>query len=427
MPMRREALSVLLLLAVPTAAITADVPSRPSVEAPQLAALGPYDVGVKTIRFQGAPDTAEAVGRTLAMDVWYPAQAAGRRGRFPYAAALPAETPGRWARFTIPALARREAPAARGGAPYPLVVLSHGYSGSPVELSWLAENLASKGYVVAAPRHEDPPITDPSKFALVAYRRPLDIAATLAWVQAQVRSAEPFWHDLADPDRVALAGYSMGGYGALTIAGAGLSPAYAAAVSKDRRRLDARRELQHVQGVRAVVVISPAGGSGIPAWDAAGLAQLRTPILAIVGDQDKVVGYAPGVRTIFDGAVNARRDLLVFREAGHSIGMDPAPAQMRQRLWDLDWFEDPVWRKSRVIGVNLHMITAFLGLHLKEDPAMAAFLAVTPRSDEGAWPPSGPRTYGAYSPGGPPVTVWKGFQRVHAAGLELIHKDAGSN
>ena len=37
--------------------------------------------------------------------------------------------------------------------PYPLVVLSHGTGGSALQLSWLAEHLASNGYIVAAVNH----------------------------------------------------------------------------------------------------------------------------------------------------------------------------------------------------------------------------------------------------------------------------------
>jgi hypothetical protein len=36
-----------------------------------------------------------------------------------------------------------------------------------------------------------------------------------------------------------------------------------------------------------------------------------------------------------------------------------------------------------------------------------------------------PLAYDAYSPGTPGITVWKGFQRSHAAGLELLRAEAG--
>jgi dienelactone hydrolase len=411
--------------------------SQPGVDAPELAALGPFAVGVHSIRLveHAVPDVlaydrvkgaAMLKDRILDVDIWYPAKPLRNSRRVVYEGSFPAETPGQRVAFTTSGLAVRDAPADRRQS-YPLVIMSHGYSGTPVAMSWLAENLASKGYVVVAPHHDDPPISDPSKVIGPIFLRPLDIAFVAHTVQARARGGDAFFAGLVDPDRVVLAGYSMGGYGVLAVAGASLSPVSAAVVPGGALTPYARGGAKigdlHIDGLKAVVAISPAGGAGpLTAWDAAGLANLKTPSLFIVGDRDQRVGYAPGVKTIFDGAVNAPRYMLVYKEAGHSIGMDGAPDTMRAKLWDMDWFEDPVWRKERIIGVDLHMITAFLDLYAKGDKSRAAYLDVIPSSDDGVWPPSAPGTaYCGYSPGSGGVTVWKGFQRGHAVGLELFH------
>jgi hypothetical protein len=179
----------------------------------------------------------------------------------------------------------------------------------------------------------------------------------------------------------------------------------------------------HIEGLKAVIAIAPAGGSGFfSAWDGEGLRQLRAPLLLIAGDQDQTVGYA-SPKTIFDHATRSNRYLLTFHEGGHSIGMNGAPSSMRGKLWDQDWFEDPVWRKDRVIGVNLHFITAFLDLYVKGDATAGAYLDVPPKSDDGVWPPPRPGApYAAYSPGADGITVWKGFQRHHATGLSFEHR-----
>ena len=122
---------------------------------------------------------------------------------------------------------------------------------------------------------------------------------------------------------------------------------------------------------------------------------------------------------------SARRYLLTFENGGHSIGMDAAPAQMRGRLWDQDWFEDPVWRKARVLGVELHFITAFVDRFIKDDAAKAAYLDVgEPIANHAVWPARPGEAWDAVSPGIPPVTVWKGFQRRAATGLELRYAPA---
>jgi hypothetical protein len=68
------------------------------------------------------------------------------------------------------------------------------------------------------------------------------------------------------------------------------------------------------------------------------------------------------------------------------------------------------------------MITAFLDRYVKDDVSRAAYLdGLTPESVQGEWPASADFGYDAYSPGTNGITVWKGFQRQHAEGLELLH------
>jgi predicted dienelactone hydrolase len=406
-------------------------PSVPSVDAPALAALGPWAVGVESLtlvqpaqpdalKWDAATDTVPVADRELPVDVWYPARPAPGAAAADYAGALTGED-GKDVPFTIPALAIRRASPATGA--FPLVILAHGYGGTPIAMSWLAENLASKGYVVVGPHFRDPPYGDAHGLVGPLTRRPLDIAFVAAQAQARARArAGPFI--AADPTRTVLIGYSMGGYGVLTAAGGRLAPGLAqithGALGPYVAGAPRAGDLK-VHDVAAVVAISPAGLFGpTEAWGEGGLAGVTAPTLFVVGGRDPLVGYDPGVKTLWTQTVHAPRYLLTFAEGGHSIGMDGAPPTMRARLWDLDWWEDPVWRKDRVIGVQLHFITAFLDRYVKGEADAAAYLDVaTPRSDDGAWPPKPGEPYAAVSPGVAPATVWKGFQRGHAAGLEL--------
>jgi predicted dienelactone hydrolase len=309
------------------------------------------------------------------------------------------------------------------------VVVSHGYSNDPAAMTWLTENLASKGYVVAAIRHDDPPITDRSKFVQPLLRRPLDIAYVTLRLQATLAEQR-----LIDPQRTALVGYSMGGYGVLTAAGASLDPKgpptqmIPGGLLQPYVRGGALADSIKVKGLRAVVAISPAGGGTLAAWGTEGLHSISVPLLLIAGDRDHTVNYASDARAFFDQAVNAPRYLLTFKGAGHSIGLNPAPEAMRRRLWDEDWFEDPVWRAERVNAINAHFITAFLDRYVKGDETRAAYLDVPiAQSADGVWPAAAaPAAYDAYSSATPPISVWKGFQRNHAEGLELLALPAAS-
>ena len=417
------------------AVIAATPPSQFGVDAPQLAPLGAFAVGYKTVRLvqpgQVNPLAPLAAGgfanqdRVLQVDLWYPAKAATNAVRVTYTATLPSEPPAAPASFTIAGIAVAGAPAQ--GQNHPLVIVSHGYSNATVAMSWLTENLASKGYVVAAIRHEDPPITDRTQFSQVLLRRPLDIAFVARTLRSMLADER-----LIDPANVALVGYSMGGYGVLTAGGAPLDPGAGPAkiipggLLLPYARGGASIDAATVPGVRAVVAISPAGGA-MGSWGADGLRSLHAPLLLISGDQDHTVNYRSGARAFFDAATGAHRYLLTLQGCGHAIGLNPVPEEMRSKLWDQDWFEDPVWRKSRINAVAAHFITAFLDRYLKGDETRAAYLDVpVTDSNDGEWPPGGALAYDSFSPGTDGITVWKGFQRNHASGLQLLRADAAS-
>lgn len=432
-------LAAICLMAAAAAAAD-EPPSRFGVDAPELAALGEFSVGVRTIylvehtqadvlAFDAARGAAPERDRMLTVDLWYPARISSMAARETYTAAFPAEPPAPPARFSVPGIAVRDARPA--GGDYPLVVVSHGYSNAPAAMTWLTENLASKGYVVAAIRHDDPPITDPAGFPQPLLRRPLDIAFVTKTLQSTLAAEH-----LVDATRTALVGYSIGGYGVLTAAGATLDPAggpaklVPGALLMPYTASGAQREEIAVKNLRAVVAISPAGGGSLAAWGADGLRTIKAPLMLIAGDNDHTVDYHSGARAFFDAAVNSHRYLLTFKGAGHSIGLNPAPEAMRQHLWDQDWFEDPVWSKERLNAISAHFMTAFLDLYLKGRESRAAYLDVaTPDSSQGKWQPSNGSAYGspyaAYSPGNAEITVWKGFQRNHAGGLELLQAPAG--
>lgn len=407
-------------------------PSMTGVDAPELAALGPEPIGFRTITLvhKQQPDLMAAVpnsgvvplhDRKLLVDLWYPADVRKGARRVQYSAKFWGEPPLPPVAFTVPGLAVQGARAR--GTSHPLVIVSHGYSNAPAAMTWLTENLASKGYVVAGIRHEDPNpyVISAERRAIPNFNRPQDIVFVVQQLKAMLGAQ-------IDPEAIALIGYSQGGYGVLTAGGATLDPEGPSMslvpgewLRKYARGTAGVAELSF-PGLKAIVTLAPAGGFPRSAWGREGLASITAPLFVIQGDSDPVVDYKTGGLFVFENAVHSDRYLLTYKQAGHSIALSPAPAEMRRSVWDMDWFEDPIWRQDRINAINLHFITAFLGLHLRGQADRAAWLDVpVVGSDDGVWnaPPGTP--WGDYSPGGKDVTLWKGFQRRHARGMELRH------
>ena len=127
------ALTAILLVGKPVFA--ADPPSRYGVDAPELAHLGPFAVGVRTLQlrqpaqpdvlaFDAARGSAPLRDRELDVELWYPARPKPGATPVVYTASMPAEPPAAAATFSIPGIAIRDAPPAGEG--FPLVVVSHG-------------------------------------------------------------------------------------------------------------------------------------------------------------------------------------------------------------------------------------------------------------------------------------------------------------
>ena len=401
-------------------------PARPGVDAPELAALGRFPVGVADVMFVQAnqldplqgKDAPAIADRHLPLKVWYPAAAQGPGTS--YRSALPGAD-NRHVAFSVRGIATPGTAKAEGA--FPLVILAHGYSNTPVVLSWLGEALASKGYVVVAPAFRDPSINIRTMAAAAGpiARRPLDIVFVAREAQRRARAhLGPFAG--ADPTHTALIGYSMGGYGVLTAAGAPLDPKLAdvtCGVLGPYIHGGAKAGEIAVADLKAVVAIAPPMAvRGINLWAAPGVAAVRAPTLYIVGSQDRTVGYDPGVRTLFEAEKHAPRYLLTFREAAHSIALIGAPPEMRSTFWDEDWFEDAVWRKDRLIAIQTHFITAFLDRYVKGDVSMASYIdGLVPNSNDGVWATAPAGRYAGFSPGAPQATLWKGFQPNKASGM----------
>ena len=398
-------------------------------DAPVLAALGDFTVGVTTLTLtnpaqidvvNATETTAPTYDRALTVEVWYPA-AAGTAAGGSYTALLrdgvtEVVLAGQAARDAVPL----------AGAEYPLVILSHGYPGNRFLLSHLGENLASKGYVVASIDHPDSTYDDMAAFGSTLVNRPWD----QRFVLDALASLDSDLGAIIDADTTAIIGYSMGGYGALIFAGAGVTEAapsisYSAPQRLLERNMVGTETLAALVDprIKAVVAFAP-WGRNTDFWDAGGLAGIETPLLLIAGSVDDVSVYS-ALRQIFTETTGTTRHLLTFENANHNAGA-PIPAPVESYGFNdvlgfapFDHYADPVWDTARMNNISQHFVTAFLDLHLKGDMAMQSYLTLVPDAADGVW---------AVDDAGVPTpdnTYWAGFQNRTAAGLMFETLAAG--
>lgn len=198
---------------------------EPPVGAPALDPLapdvtGPYGVGITTLEIQSE-------GRTVPVEVWYPAHPAAGATVESYALALGSTE---IARLPSPLGAVRDAELALEGAPHPAILFSHGHTSWPAQSFYLTEHLASHGFVVIAPEHVGDSLSGIQVDAALSLRqRPTDLTLALDEVVARSGAWPGLLYLAVDPARVGVAGHSFGATTALRFAGAELDPAATAA------------------------------------------------------------------------------------------------------------------------------------------------------------------------------------------------------
>ncbi len=378
-------------------------------DAPALAKYGPLAIGVKTIKLVN-PQQLDVVkaksgepiptyDRPLTVEVWYPAKPAAYT---PGAGQYRAITRDGKTEVTLFGKALRDAPADASGGPYPLLIISHGYPGNRYLLSHLAENLASKGYVVASIDHTDSTYSDQAAFGSTLLNRPLDQLFVLNEM-AKLNAGAPSdaitgaLKGMVNADTTGLIGYSMGGYGLINTIGGGFSANAVAsplappnAVLAQRQSGNAAFNASIDKRIKAAVAFAPWGWNrGF--WDAGGLAHIKTPIFFIAGSVDDVSGYSPGVRNIFEVSVNAPRYLLTYENANHNAGAPmPAPKEAWLPVPNLKFipaehYIDAVWDNARMNNIAQHFATAFLAKFLKNDTGMDSYLNLVEAAKDGKW------------------------------------------
>lgn len=356
-------------------------------DAPQYALRGEYIVGTQDFVIDGELD----------ITMWYPALNPDNLEAstvYPYIVKLGMPD----ASATVTGSAITDAPYNLESGSYPLVVVSPGFLLGRTTYAWLAEHLASHGFVVIAPEHQeqlDETFGDFSKSMIV---RPQNITSVLDYVEAQVNDGE--FAGLIDPENVAVMGHSLGGYTSLAIAGAqmdlgamtdlcataeeagdesawlcSLVLPFASTMAELAGLESVPEGLWQSFGDDRVDVIIPMAGDAYMFGDA-GLENISIPVMAIGGTADTGTPYAWGAQPTFEHVSSTTKILVGLENAEHMVfGSTCENLPFFAEIGFYEMCADPVWDMERAHDLVNHFATAFLLAELKGDADATAMLA----------------------------------------------------
>jgi predicted dienelactone hydrolase len=248
--------------------------------------------------------------RPLTTAIWYPAEMTTIKEETIFGGSPEKE-------IFVPVTVLPGADLSRSARRYPLIVMSHGTGGSAIMMMWLGYFLASRGYIVAAVNHHG---------NTAAERQPAPQGFLLFWERAKDLTvvldkmlADPKFGPRIDRSRIGAAGFSLGGYTVISLAGGVFSSQQFESFCRSPQRdftcepqhefPDAPRLFEELKGtdpvvqeslrhagdsykdkrIKRVFAISPALGSG---FTASGLSKIKIPVSIVIGQADKITPLA---------------------------------------------------------------------------------------------------------------------------------------
>jgi predicted dienelactone hydrolase len=355
-------------------------------DTPPYAARGPHLVGTRNMT-----NNSE---QPLEIAMWYPAlneNGIEEAIKYPYEIKM-GDPLGAVAFATFAGEAIQDAPYDISAGPYPLVVLSPGFSIGASTYAWLAEHLASYGFVVMAPEHHEH--LDPeNELWQAAIIRPQDILTVFTFVDEKVESGGPL-EGLIDKDQVAVIGHSYGGYTSLAAAGAQIdtdafqSQCESASETNEPGVWLCDQLLPHMADMASLAGLDSVPEGLWPEWadlrvdaivpmagDAfffgqAGLAEITVPVMAIGGTNDKDSPYIWSTHPTYEYTSSSKKARVALEGAEHMIFTGPCEKiPWYLKLFSDEFCADSGWDRVHAHDLVKHFTTAFLLSELKQDAA----------------------------------------------------------
>jgi predicted dienelactone hydrolase len=343
-----------------------------------------YKVGMVQRKFipPGSYNWRGAQTHALLVTVWYPADS-GANQQTQWIG--PPQAPLFDAGKAIP-----DAKVAASLERFPLIVLSHGTGGSAIIMGWLGAGLAAHGYIVAAVNHPGNNATEP--YTMQGFVLWWERARDLTVVIDKMLKDDEFGGSI-DPKRIGAAGFSLGGYTMIEIAG-GITqvslyrnfcqspqadgictdpPEFPGLTAKFRNAEQAAAEDPEMKAslsragdsnrdprVRAVFALAPALG---PAFEPESLKRISIPVEIVAGDADTNVPVASSAKFFAKNIPHAKLTLLPG--VGHYVFLGSCTDQGKKAQPVL-CTDGPEVNRDAVHATVVRMAAEFFGAKLKE-------------------------------------------------------------
>jgi len=404
---------------------------------PELSTPGMYKVGVKTIEAVNAEHvevfTQQLQPRSLKLEIWYPSKTSGE------SLASYENEMRSGAKFSLQANAYRDA-SFDDSEQWPLVVLSHGYTGYRTIMFYLGEHLASHGYVVVGIDHTDSTnedvdfTTNPfAGFMSTLLNRSRDQQFALDYLANDSNVKNNLGEgNTWTAKNAGVIGYSMGAFGAINTVGAcydfpkellggflgGATPENEAQIKGMQMGLNSCSAGQYpAMGQpktdprwQAMMAFAPWGGQHkVFSYDS--LAKITVPSMIVSGDLDDISIYA-GIQDIYRQFKSNQLYMLTFLNARHNIVPHPAPSNAWSNEADYGHYHEPAWSQLALNNINRHFSLAMMDCHLKAKQSACEFLDLDGNSNQTQ------ADSGLSEP-------WKGFDNRYSTGMRFEKADAG--
>lgn len=274
----------------------------------------------------------------------------------------------------------------------PVIVISHGLASDHNTFAYLAQHLASYGFAVAVLEH---PGSNAKRFQqffaglsgppepMELIDRPMEVKYLLDELQ-RLDKSDPALQGRLNLQQVGVIGHSLGGYTALTLAGAKINFEQLGSDCNNNKSLNmsllvqcqatfvprATYPLQDAR-VKAVIAVNPVTSTIL---GQSGLSQIQVPLMLVAGSEDIVTPAVPEQIRPFTWLKNPERYLVLIEngthfstlvEAANGRGVLPVPSGMIG--------PNPAIARSYLNALSV----AFFKTHIANQPESHSYLSAS--------------------------------------------------